>query len=67
MSLSESAAAAAVGFINCFTALGGFLGPTLIGNMLSFGIPFTGVISLIASCYVLAGSLTFALKSSSRP
>jgi len=67
MTLSESAAAAAVGFINCFTALGGFLGPTLIGNMLSFGIPFTGVIFLIASCYVVAGSLTFALKRSSPP
>ena len=67
MTLSESAAAASVGFINCFTALGGFLGPTLIGNMLSFGIPFTGVVFLIASCYVLAGSLTFALKRSSPP
>jgi ACS family tartrate transporter-like MFS transporter len=64
MTLSESAAAGAVGFINCFSALGGFVGPTLIGAMLTAGIPFAGVIFLIGACYVFAGSIVFILKTS---
>src|SRR4029077_11136692 len=31
--VSASAAAAAIGFINCTASIGGFFGPTIIGNL----------------------------------
>jgi len=62
LTLSESAAAAAVGFINCFSGLGGFFGPTVIGWMLSSRVPFQGAVFLIALTFLISGGLTFALK-----
>lgn len=55
--LSSSAAAAAVGFINCTASIGGFFGPKMVGNFSqstgSFG---TGFVIMIA-CWIIASLL----------
>jgi MFS transporter, ACS family, tartrate transporter len=55
--LSSSAAAAAVGFINCTASIGGFVGPKIIGNLSQRTGSFnTGFIFMIA-CYAIASLL----------
>jgi D-galactonate transporter len=55
--LSDSAAAAAVGFINCTASIGGFVGPKIIGNLSqSTGSFRTGFIFMIA-CWTIAAVL----------
>jgi ACS family tartrate transporter-like MFS transporter len=55
--LSSSAAAAAVGFINCTASIGGFFGPKLIGNLSQRTGSFdTGFIFMIA-CFGVAAVL----------
>ena len=57
MFLSDSAAAAAVGFINCTASIGGFVGPKIIGNLSqSTGSFRTGFIFMIA-CWTIAAVL----------
>jgi sugar phosphate permease len=55
--LTSSAAAAAVGFINCMASIGGFVGPKIIGNLSqSTGSFRTGFIFMIA-CWIIASAL----------
>ncbi|MEN3369174.1 MAG: transporter, family, tartrate transporter [Verrucomicrobiota bacterium] len=55
--LTSSAAAAAVGFINCTASIGGFVGPKIIGNLSqSTGSFRTGFIFMIA-CWIIASLL----------
>ena len=55
--LSDSAAAAAVGFINCTASIGGFVGPKIIGNLSeSTGSFRTGFVFMIA-CWTIAAVL----------
>jgi MFS transporter, ACS family, tartrate transporter len=55
--LSDSAAAAAVGFINCTASIGGFVGPKIIGNLSQSTDSFrTGFIFMIA-CWTIAAVL----------
>ncbi|HSV62960.1 MAG TPA: MFS transporter [Chthoniobacterales bacterium] len=55
--LSSSAAAAAVGFINCTASIGGFFGPKMVGNFSqSTGSFNTGFIVMIA-CWIIASAL----------
>src|SRR5260370_20445286 len=55
--LTSSAAAAAVGFINCTASIGGFVGPKIIGNLSqSTGSFAVGFIFMIAG-FVLASVL----------
>ena len=55
--LTSSAAAAAVGFINCTASIGGFVGPKIIGNLSQRSGSFnTGFIFMIV-CYVIASLL----------
>lgn len=61
LTLGESAAAAAVGFINCFSAVGGFVGPTVVGRLLKEGYSFNVAVVGLSACFVAAGTLTFAL------
>ena len=57
--LTSSAAAAAVGFINCTASIGGFFGPKMIGNLsqqtgsFNAGYIFMIVCLIIASVLVL--------------
>ena len=55
--LTSSAAAAAVGFINCTASIGGFVGPKIIGNLSQRTGSFsTGFIFMIA-CWTVASVL----------
>jgi MFS transporter, ACS family, tartrate transporter len=55
--LTSSAAAAAVGFINCMASIGGFVGPKIIGNLSQRTNSFdTGFIFMIA-CWAIASLL----------
>jgi MFS family permease len=61
ITLGESAAAAAVGFINCFSALGGFVGPSVVGSLLTANYSFSVAVGVLSLCFLGASALTFAL------
>ncbi|PYL87246.1 MAG: hypothetical protein DMF17_03455 [Verrucomicrobia bacterium] len=55
--LTSSAAAAAVGFINCTASIGGFVGPKIIGDLSQrTGSFYWGFIFMIA-CWIIASLL----------
>lgn len=62
VTLGESAGAAAIGFINIFSGLGGFTGPTVVGKMLTAGYPFSATVYLLSLAFFVAGVLTFSLE-----
>jgi hypothetical protein len=60
--LGEPAAATAIGLINMFAALGGFVGSTVIGKMFQTGYSFPRVIEFLSTCFCLAGALCFCFR-----
>jgi MFS transporter, ACS family, tartrate transporter len=61
-SLGGAAAAASVGLINSIGNLGGFIGPTVVGLLLSNEYSHSVAIFFLASCYVLAGLLALSIR-----
>ncbi len=55
--LSASAAAAAVGFINCTASIGGFFGPKIIGDISQKTGSFNGGFAFMIACFVIASVL----------
>jgi sugar phosphate permease len=55
--LSSSAAAAAVGFINCTASIGGFFGPKIIGELSQRTGSFRGGFIFIIACWTIASVL----------
>jgi ACS family tartrate transporter-like MFS transporter len=55
--LSSSAAAAAVGFINCTASIGGFFGPKIIGDISQRTGSFNGGFMVMIACFVIASAL----------
>jgi sugar phosphate permease len=55
--LTSSAAAAAVGFINCTASIGGFFGPKIIGEISQRTGAFTGGFAVMIGCFVIASVL----------
>ncbi len=55
--LSSSAAAAAVGFINCTASIGGFFGPKIIGDISQRTGSFNGGFAMMIACFVIASVL----------
>jgi len=55
--LSASAAAAAVGFINCTASIGGFFGPKIIGDISQKTGSFTDGFAFMVVCFVIASVL----------
>jgi MFS transporter, ACS family, tartrate transporter len=55
--LTSSAAAAAVGFINCTASIGGFVGPKIIGNLSQGSGSFTTGFIFMIACFVIASLL----------
>ena len=55
--LTSSAAAAAVGFINCTASIGGFFGPTIVGKISQRTGSFDGGFVFMAVCLVIASIL----------
>ena len=60
--LTKSAAAASVGLINAIGNLGGFLGPSVTGFLLSRQYSYTAAISFLSFCYVLGGVLILRVR-----
>ena len=55
--LTSSAAAAAVGFINCLASIGGFFGPKIIGELSQRTGSFNGGFLFMIACWVIASAL----------
>ncbi len=55
--LSSSAAAAAVGFINCTASIGGFFGPKMIGNLSQQSGSFRSGFVVMIGCWTIASVL----------
>lgn len=55
--LSASAAAAAVGFINCTASIGGFVGPKIIGELSQRSSSFHSGFVFMIACWVIASLL----------
>jgi len=62
LTLGESAAAAALGFINICSGVGSFVGPTVVGKMLTLGYSFSTAVFLLSFSFIAAGALTFGLR-----
>jgi MFS transporter, ACS family, tartrate transporter len=60
--LTESAAAAAIGLINSFGNLGGFLGSYLVGFLRTVTGSFDAGMAVLAGFLILAGSLASTIK-----
>jgi ACS family tartrate transporter-like MFS transporter len=55
--LTSSAAAAAVGFINCMASIGGFVGPKIIGNLSQASGSFSSGFIFMIACWTIASLL----------
>jgi ACS family tartrate transporter-like MFS transporter len=55
--LTSSAAAAAVGFINCTASIGGFFGPKIIGELSERMGSFRGGFVFMIACWIIASLL----------
>ena len=55
--LTSSAAAAAIGFINCTASIGGFVGPKIIGNLSERTGSFTTGFIFMIACFTIASLL----------
>jgi ACS family tartrate transporter-like MFS transporter len=55
--LTSSAAAVAVGFINCTASIGGFVGPKIIGNLSQRTGSFTTGFIFMIACFTIASLL----------
>jgi ACS family tartrate transporter-like MFS transporter len=64
--LTSSAAAAAVGFINCTASIGGFFGPKIIGDLSQRTGSFRGGFIFMVACWIIA-SLLVLLCPRERP
>ena len=62
LTLGDAAAAAGIGLINAFGALGGFVGPAIVGRILTAGFSFSAAVVFLAASFLAAGLLTFALR-----
>jgi MFS transporter, ACS family, tartrate transporter len=57
-----SAAAVAIGLINSIGNLGGFVGPSLVGYLLTTHHSYSAVTGLLSICYCIAAALTLAVR-----
>jgi sugar phosphate permease len=60
--LSETAAASAIGFINCISMLGSFAGPTVMGYLSGSSHSFQSSFALVAAGYALAGIFVLQVR-----
>ncbi|MEO8658384.1 MAG: MFS transporter [Bryobacteraceae bacterium] len=62
MTLGESAAAASIGFINCIGNVGGFVGPSVVGYLVTSGYSPAVVVLFLSACFLAAGGLILTVK-----
>jgi ACS family tartrate transporter-like MFS transporter len=65
--LTKSAAAASVGLINVIGNLGGFIGPSVVGFLLSRQFSYSTAIAFLSSCLLTAGLLILTLRVRREP
>lgn len=64
--LSETAAATAIGVINCFGNLGGFLGPYMVGWLSNNSGSYRTAMLFLGSCALMASLMVAAVRVSKR-
>lgn len=62
LTLEASAAAASIGFINSIGNLGGFIGPAVVGYLLSHNYSYTVAMCFLAMGYFLGGLLILGVR-----
>ena len=55
-------AAAATGLINIFSALGSFLGPYVVGNLLSQGYSYRTTVIFLSCCFLMSAALVCGIR-----
>jgi ACS family tartrate transporter-like MFS transporter len=60
--LGESAAAASVGFINMINSVGSFLGPSVVGYLLTQGFSHRQVVVFLSACFIVSAALVAAVR-----
>ena len=60
--LSESAAAASIGLINMVNSMGSFLGPSIVGYLLTNGYSHRDVVFFLSSCFVVSAALVAGVR-----
>ncbi len=65
--LTSSAAAAAVGFINCTASVGGFVGPKIIGDLSQRTGSFRGGFVFMIACWIIASLLVLLCPRKQQP
>lgn len=66
MTLGESGAAAAVGLINAIGGLGGFVGPSVVGSILTATDSYAASVLFLSACFLCASIVTLILRHQSR-
>lgn len=61
--LTGMAGAAAFGFLNLFCGLGSFVGPSVVGTLLTAKFSFSVAVMFLSACFLLAGMCTLAIRS----
>ncbi len=61
--LGEAAAAASVGFINMINSVGSFLGPSVVGYLLTMGFSHRDAVFFLSSCFLISAALVAAVRS----
>jgi ACS family tartrate transporter-like MFS transporter len=62
MSMSASAAAVSIGFINICANVGGLLGPSIVGQMKAFKLNDAACMAFLACCYAGGGVFIALLR-----
>lgn len=63
--LGESAGAAAIGLINMMAAMGGFLGPSIVGHLLSAGYSTRMATAVLSICFMAAAVTIMGVRVAS--
>jgi len=61
--LADASGATAFGFLNLAGGLGSFVGPAVVGALLTAKFPFSVAVMLLSACFLLAGICTLAVRS----
>jgi sugar phosphate permease len=64
--LSDSAAAASIGFINCLGNLGGFVGPLLMGKLVMHTHTFVAGLAFLVGSFFISAALMLTVSSRKR-
>jgi ACS family tartrate transporter-like MFS transporter len=62
ITMGESAAAASIGFINTIGNIGGFIGPSIVGYMLTAGGSPAIAVLFLSTCFLASGALILTVR-----